>query len=679
MTKNITQLDLAEAYSQNTIWDSLFRLDFSNTDAWRAEFSNFVSFLQADLDDILAKPASWKSTYLRFKKIVSVCKYISVYCYTHPDIHPKQERDVGSLLGDVQRQINKFINQCWVNPKLIAKFKSLGDRKLTEEKRKIYDSWVENFFKEEQDVETKKNYTKLTNKLQDHITQFMENNDALNNSRRNTIFVPKENASILEGIKKDVLKEAARRAREAKKKGWLFLITESTTYKIIRECKDRDFRHRVYKKYHKINQVGDFTFKNGEVLKDILFEKHKIAQLMGKDNYAELVISNYMINTPKDAYQYLDNIEAKLLPTVKKLEKEMKELAKADKVRELKAWDVIYYFQRLNMKYNLYVNKFEDYFIFEDVLPKMLAFFEQKFDLKITKENFNGAGQKDVHCYRIHDNRTERHGFFFLSPYNNPSKGNCYQLDLLKSDTVDKGVVLPSIQLIDLLINKGKGHTPRSKMSFYDVFVTLHEFGHAFHSFFEPINDHVSKNLKMSWDLVEMPSQFLEHFIYDYELMKSFSSHFETGEPMTEEFFLKVVQNEQYFEAYHTYCNIQTYKAQLWVYENFKPYSAKNLQKLVEAKLAPKGIIYNIAKDDYMTYSDHMLDYGPSGYIYLYSAQLAYQLYKKKPEDLRKVFTKTFNTDQQVDLREHMKKNFDLNEVDILSFITKGLPIEIYA
>jgi Zn-dependent oligopeptidase len=679
MKNKTLQLDLVDAYSQNTIWDSLFRLDFNNTDDWRAEFSKLVSFLQTEFDDILAKPASWKKTYLRFKKIVSICKYISDYCGSHPDIYPKRQAAVVSLLGEVQRQFNSFINGCWTNSQLILKFKSLGDTKLTEAKREIYDSWIENFFKDEHDVETKKNYAKLSSKLKDHIYAFHENNDELNNGRRNTIFVPTENLAMLEGIKQDAMDEAAQRAKTANKNGWLFLITESTTYKILRECKDRSFRHRVYKKYHKINQVGDFTFKNGDVLKDILSEKHKIAQLMGKDNYAELVISNYMINTPKDAYLYLDKIEAKLLPTVQKLEKEMKELAKIDKVREMKAWDVTYYFQRLNAKYNLYVNNFEDYFCFEDFLPKILSFFEQKFDLKITKESFNDGDQKDVVCYRVVDNRTERHGFFFVSPYNNPGKWNFSQLDLLKSDTVDGGFILPSIQLIDLMINKGDSKNPRSKMSFFDVYTTIHEFGHAFHSFFEPINDQIAKNLKMSWDLIEMPSQFLEHYIYDYELMKSLSSHFETKEQMTEEFFLQVVKNEQYFDAYHTYCNIQTYKAQLWVYENFKPYSAKNLQKLVEAKLAPKGIIYNIARDDFMTYTDHNLDYGPSGYIYLYSAQLAYQIYKQKPDDLRKVFTQTFNSDKKVDLKAHMEKNFDLNEVDILSFITKGLPIEIYA
>ncbi len=680
MTTHLNRLNLIEDFSKNTIWENMFRINFNDTDYWREEFNNFVSFLQQELNTILAQPASWQTTYVRLKKIVSVCKYISTYCGSHPSIHKNRKSEVGNLLGEIQRNVDKFLNLCWINPTLVQKFKSLGNLGLSASQKEVYDAWIDNFFKEDQDVETKKNYNKLSNKLKSHIHTFQENNHELINSRRNTIFVPKENGSILAGIKKNLLKDAAKRAKFAKKAGWMFVITEATTYSIIRECKDRDFRHRVYKKFHKINQLGDFTFKNSDVLKDILFEKHKIAQLMGKDNYAELVLSKYLINTTKQAYKYLDDIEAALLPTVKKIELEIKQLAKADNIRELKAWDVTYYFQRLNEKYNLYVNKFEEYFCFEDVMPKMIKFFEEKFDLTITKEAYHGVNNKDVWCYRMEDNKSKRHGFLFLSPYENPYKDNCYQMDILKSDTIENDVVIPHIQLIDLLVKKGKGKGAevRSEMRFYDMYNILHEFGHALHSFFEPIHDQVVKNLEMSCDLIEMPSQFLEHLVYDYEFLKDFSSHKKTGEQMTEEFFLKVIQNEQYFDAYHIYSSIQTNKAQLWVYENFKPYSAKNLQKLVEAKLAPKGVIYNIARDDYMTYSDHNLDYGPSGYIYLYSAQLAYQLHEQKPKDLRSIFTKTFNSDKKVGLRKHMEENFDLYKVDIKKFITKGLPIQIY-
>jgi oligopeptidase A len=594
----------------------------------------------------------------------------------YADIHKNRKKDVDYMLGELQGELNTFIDGCWTNSSLLTKFKSLANKKLTAAKKQIHDSWIDNFFQEGQDIETKKNYAKLSRKLQGHINTFRVNNEQLHSSPRNTIFVPKEDKEMLLGMRKEVLTEAAKKAKALKKSGWLFNITESTTYKIIRECKNRQFRMKVYKKYQKINQAGDFTFKNGGVLKDILHQKHRIAQLMGKDNYAELVLSKYMMNTPKEAYSYLDKIEESLLPTIKKIETEICDLAKADKVRQLRAWDVPYYFQRINAKHNATVHKFEDYFCFEDVLPKFISFLEKKFDLSIQKENFNAVGNKEISYYRIKDNQSQRHGFIFLSPYDNPRKGNCYQLDLLKSDTFENNVIVPHIQFIDLLIAKGKKNN--SKMSFYDMYTMLHEFGHALHSFFEPINDHVSKTLQMSWDLIEMPSQFLEHLVFDYDLMREFSSHHTTGEKLEHDIFLKIVENQQFFDAYHTYCNIQTYKTQLWVHENFKPYSMKNLQEIVETKLAKKGIIYNIAKDDYMTYSDYNLDYGPSGYIYLYSAQLAYQLYKKNPQDLRKIFTKTFNSNRKKDLKSHMEKNFDLHNVDIHSFITKGLPINIY-
>lgn len=677
MNNYIVKLDLIEEFSQNTIWDKLFRINFNDTEFWKEEFHRFLLYLQGEIKAIIAKPASWNNTYVRFKKIISICNYINSYFGMYGDIHQNRKTAVSHFICEVQGEFEKFINGCWINSSLINKFKSLSQNNLSVAKQQIHEAWITNFFQDEKDLQVKKHYKHLSTKLAAHISAFLANNVELQTSSRNSIFVPKSDFKTLLGIKREVLNEAKKNAKDIEKDGWLFHITEAITYKIIRECKDRNFRQKIYREYQKINQAGDFTFKNGKVLKDILYEKHKIAQLMGKNNYAELVLSNYLMNTPKQAYSYLDKIEEALLPTIKNIEQEIKELANIDNVTDLKAWDVPYYIQCLNYKHNTYTHKFEEYFCFENVLPKIISFFEEKFDLFIHKDDFSAVGNKDIICYRIEDKKSKRKGFIILSPYNNPKKSNCYQMDILKSDTIEKNFVIPSIQYIDLLINKSKNNN--SNMSFYDMYTTLHEFGHAFHSFFSPIHDQMSKNLKMSWDLIEMPSQFLEHLVYDYDFMKDFSSHYKTGEQMSQEFFLKVIQNQQFFDEYSIYCNIKTYKTQLWVHENFKPYSSKNLQKVVEAKLSKKGIIYNIARDDYMTYSDYNLDYGPSGYIYLYSAQLAYQLYAKKPKDLRKIFTNTFNSNRKKDLKEHMENNFNITKIDIHKFIKKGLPIKTYS
>lgn len=487
MSKYVTKLNLTEEFKQNTIWENFFRINFNNTEFWREEFSGFITFLQGEIDNILSKPASWKTTYVHFKKIVSVCKYVSAYFGMYSEIHKNRKDDVATLLGELQRDINRFLDGCCNNSFLIAKFKSLAKGKLTATKKEIHKIWISNFFKDGQDLESKKYYTRLSRKLYGHISTFLENNEQLRTSPRNTIFVPNVNKVILNGIQKDLLTEAKKQAKIAQKDGWLFNITEANTYEIIRECKNRQFRQKVYKKYHKINQSGDFTFKNGEVLKDILYQKHRIAQLMGKDNYAQLVLSKYMMNTPKLAYSYLDKIETTLLPTIENIQKEIITLSQNDNIKELKAWDVLYYLQRLNAKHNACEYAFGDYFCFEDVLPKLISFFEEKFHLSMKMEEFSAVNNKDIICYRVEDKKSKRHGFIFLSPYSNPKKSNCSKVDILNSDTIENNVVTPHIQYIDLLVTKGKNK--HSKMSFYEMYTTLHEFGHAFHSFFEPIND----------------------------------------------------------------------------------------------------------------------------------------------------------------------------------------------
>jgi len=172
----------------------------------------------------------------------------------------------------------------------------------------------------------------------------------------------------------------------------------------------------------------------------------------------------------------------------------------------------------MNDEFNPTNKIIEEYFFFEDVFPKFIDYMSKLFSIDITIENFNAVNNKNVFFLKMKDKKTKRHGTIIFSPFNNPKKQVCYQLDLLKSDTIEGNFVVPNIQYVELQIEKNK--QGKSKMSFYDMYTLVHEFGHSFHSFFGNYNDHVHQNLKMSWDLIEMPSQFLEHLVYDYDFMK---------------------------------------------------------------------------------------------------------------------------------------------------------------
>lgn len=675
---SLTKIDLKESYLQNTIWENLFQINFRDTEFWNKELSSFVHFLNEEANSFVENQLTWNGSYFRFKKLVSIVKYFANYFSNYSQIHFHRKVEVNELLEVAQNDINNLYNKLYTDKAILKKFKEFLKLPLSEKQKQIVNTWLISFFQDHHNQDVKKSYNNISYKLQNHITDFLENNNELYKNEEHSIFIPKDKAVLTDGLKIETIEEGFRNAKELGLRGWLFYMNEYTALKLIRESNNRNLRKKAYQKYQKINRYGQFTLENGYVLKNILQEKHRIAKLMGKNNYAELVLSKYLMNTPNKAYNYLDNIEATLLPKIQKIEQEIIELANKDKISELKAWDVPYYFQKLNLKYNPGVGKlFENYFSFEEVFPKIIKFFEKSFNLSVKPYNFKAVGNDGIYCYRVEDLKSKRHGYFLISPWNNPKKQLCYQIDYLKSDTIENGFVLPNVQFIELQIKRGKDG--KSPMEFWDMVTTIHEFGHAFHSFFDSVDDHINKNLAMSWDLIEMPSQFLEHFVYDYGFMKSMSSHCVTKKKITKNEFLAIIQNQQYLDCYYTYCNIQKYKAQLWIHEQFQPYSLKNLQEMIESKLSKKGIIYNIAQDEYMTYSDYNLDYGPTGYIYLYSAQLAFQLFRNlKNKNLRGIYSNIFNSRSKKNLKDHINKNFNLTELDIEAFIKKNLPISLY-
>ncbi len=678
----VKRLNLQKSYEQNTLWKELFQINFADVQFWEKELSNFALFLQQEINSFIETPASWGKSYFKFKKIVSIVKYMLNYFEHYEKIHIHKTNKPKILLEDVSNTLNGVHHDLMTNSKIVTKFKELANLNLKENQLKIVQSWMTSFFQANQSQYVKKTYNKLSNNLQSHISEFLDNNAEIQKNPNYSIFISQEKSNLIDGLSTQTLNEGLKHAKELSLKGWLFYMDEYTALKLIREANNRRFRQKVYQKYQKINRYGQFTFENGEILKKILREKHKIANLMGKSNYAELVLSKYIVNTPSKASSYLNDIELQLMPTIQKIETEILAFAKEDKVKDIKAWDVPYYFQKINKintKHNQEpTNYYDKYFVFEDFLPKLLKFFEKQFNLSIEKIDLQQIGSNDHFAYKIQDKQSKRHGVFILSPWNNPSKQLCYQIDLLKGDTFDNQFVCPNVQYIQLQINKDKANN--STMTFWDVVTTVHEFGHAFHSFFEQTNDHIHKNLQFSWDLIELPSQFLEHLVYDYQFMRNLSKHCETGKKISKKEFVDLIQSQQYLDSYYIYCNLQKYKAQLWIHQDFQPFSSKNLQEMIESKLSKQGIVYNIAQDEYMTYSDYNLDYGPSGYIYLYSAQLAFQLFSKTDKSkLRHIYMNVFNSRTQKKLKSHLQKHLSFNEVNIDSFIKKNLPIKLYS
>lgn len=664
-----------EMYEDNVLMEQTILAPFREVILQAENFLSFVKYLEEKIDNLNTINPSWDSFFFPLKKAVCHIEFLTVLSQYESDILA-EEHEAETLNNKGMKLLNKECNE--LNEKissnllLIKAFKKMLSTEKNAKKVEILKSWLQVFFKSNMTKKDKNNYAKLQKLLINRVDRFESN---MREDNKNAyVFVPKEQSYKVRGINKDYLEIGKHNAKQLGKEGWIFYYNdEANTRLLISEVKNRNLRKKIFSHYEKLERGNSSEF-NDSVLRDILSIKQQISHLYQKDNYAELVLSNYVINTPKKAYNYLSNIEEQLAPYVKNIKDKMNEKAQADGIKHLQNWDIeFYYNQVLNEKLTKDNSEFDKYFEYKNFFNKFKKFLIKEFNLSMTEVKCEVFAGKEVYTYKVEDTVKGNKGFFILSPFNNPHKLSPFEVDMCSHGTLNNDE-LPSIQYISLQLEKSNG---KDTMCFYDVLVFLHEFGHALHSFYKDKDDYILGNSLTSWDLIELPSQYLEHFVYDLDFMQKMSCHIDTKKRISKSLLLSTIEEHQENKPYEILKDIKRYVAQLWLHENFKTYSKKSPSEIVAEKLGQEGIIYNISQDDYMLYRDHYTDYAPTGYVYLYSAQIAYKLFAMKNLKIKEVFTNVFNSATMSKVEDNLNEFLDINCFDIDSFIKKDLKIKV--
>ncbi len=656
----INQLDIISSYSDNSIWDSLFLVEFSNNKYWNDQLLKITQFVDSEVESILGSETSWKNTFLRFKKLAAFADYLVNFIHIY-----KSMNKTSKSINDFLDKANEATDEIWIkvtsNEDLIKKFKQLQNITKSQSKKVILSDWLKNLFEAHQNGHKKNQYNKHYSKLQSSIEDFNKHNDEILKGGRNSIFVSSKDKDTIAGIPRSILKTAHKNATEKNLGGWLFYVSDHNILSICSHAKNRQLRESAYKKYQTTHVNGQHITKNNAIIKKIMLNKHNIANVLNKTNYADLVISNHLLNTKHKVNKYLDKMELGVEEKALEIITEMKAMALADNIRKLKPWDYYYYFAQLEKKIKSKAVKFKDYYSFNDAFPKIIDFFEKQLHLKF---ELMGQSKKDYDSfyYKITDKKTGNIMHLIFSPFEKANKSGCYQYDMSTKAKIGKETT-SCVQYIECDIDV-------NNFSFFELSCLIHEFGHAFHSFLSQDEDAYSKNVSYSWDLVEMPSQFLEFLVFDYNFMRKISK-----KPISKQNFLSMISSEQYFEAYHVYRNIKRNRIIFNTYLNFRPYAQTNIHAEVTKMMEQEGIIYNISQDSYMSYDNYLSDYAPVGYIYLLSAQIAQKIDRS---DIRFVFDNLFNSSQRIGFKEKLSQFVDISELDINSHINKELPIFTY-
>jgi oligopeptidase A len=472
------------------------------------------------------------------------------------------------------------------NEALYAKFRALrassGFETLTAAQRKIVENELRDFRLggAELPEDKKARFKAIQEDLSSLSAKFEEN--LLDTTNEFAHFV--ENAADLAGIPEDAL-QAAREAAEADgKPGWKFTLHFPSYMPVLQYADNRALREKLYFAYAtRASEFGKPEWDNTALIRQILQLRAESAQLLGYNNYAEVSLTTKMAQTAPQVLDFLRTLAVRARPFA---EQDMAELTAyaADKLglADMQAWDVAYVSEKLREeKYAFSDQEVKQYFPEPRVLQGLFKVVETIYGVQVRKTQAP-VWHKDVTFYDITDKSGTLIGQFYLDLYaRNGKRGGAWMDEAITRRRKIDGIETP-VAFLTCNFSAPVGNKPA--LFTHDEVITLfHEFGHGLHHLLTKVEEYGVSGIKgVEWDAVELPSQFMENFCWEWDVLKYMTQHVDSGEHLPRGLYDKMVAAKNFQAGMQTVRQIEFSLFDMLLHGDFDPNGDKTPLQLLE-------------------------------------------------------------------------------------------------
>lgn len=358
--------------------------------------------------------------------------------------------------------------------------------------------------------------------------------------------------SKLEGIPATT-RIAAKEAAEEKglKDTWLFTLDAPSFIPYMKYSKDRAGRELMWKAYGSRCVKGEYS--NAEVIKRTLELKLQRSKLLGFNTYADYVLEERMAQKPKKVIQFLEDLLLASKPAALRDLDEVKEFASTkDKLNDLKPWDFSYYSEQLQKeKYDFDEQLLKPYFAIDKTIEGVFNVASKLYQLKFTPNTKVPVYHPDVKVYEVHDSKTNDYiGLFYCDFFpRQTKKSGAWMTDYQKQGLNSQGKMdVPHVSIVCNFTKPSKDIP--SLLTFDEVATLFHEFGHALHALLSKCTYKSLSGTNVYWDFVELPSQFMENFLLEKEVLDLFAVHYKTGEKIPLDMIEKLKKTSKFQAGY---------------------------------------------------------------------------------------------------------------------------------
>jgi oligopeptidase A len=487
-------------------------------------------------------------------------------------------------------KITQYYAELSQNLELYKKYKAIHDgagyASLNAEQRKVIENELRDFRlggaelpedKKARFMALQEEQSELTSKFSDNLL------DATNAY----ICVIEDEKDIF-GIPADECQVAAEAAQEAGKKGWLFTLKAPSYGPVMQYADNRALRERMYRAYttrasEQLVEGAKIELDNTPLMTQILKLRAEQAQMLGFGNYAEYSLASKMADTPAQVAQFLLELAHRAKVFAENDLAELREYAAAQlSLKDLQSWDVGYASEKLReQRYAFSEQEVKQYFPEDAVLSGLFGLVESLFGLNI-KPSTAPVWHDTVRFFDIRDHQGDLIGQFYLDLYARASKrGGAWMDDAITRRRTSKGIQTP-VAYLNCNFASPLGGKPA--LFTHDEVITLfHEFGHGLHHLLTQVEElGVSGISGVEWDAVELPSQFMENFCWEWDVLLGMTRHADSGSKLPRDLFDKMIAAKNFQSGLQMLRQIEFSLFDLRLHSDFDASGKQTVQQLLD-------------------------------------------------------------------------------------------------
>ena len=604
-------------------------------DDYMPAFKEAIAQQQKEVDDIVGQTAApdFENTIVALDQSGSLLRKVNAVLSGLNSANTNDEMQ--ALSRELSPLLSKNSDDIRLNKDLFARVKTVYDNReslnLNKEQKKLLEETYKSFVRggANLDAEQQARLRELNSEISMLQLTFGQNMLKETNAFQLVI----ENKDDLAGLPESLILNAEVAARAAGLEGkWLFTLHNPSVMPFLQYADNRALREKIFKGYINRGNNGNDADNKDVVLKLVTLRLEK-AKLVGYDDYASFVLEDRMAKTSDKVYALLDEIWK---PALGKAKEELAdinaEIKKEGGNFEAEGWDWRYYFEKAKKaKFDLDENQVRPYLKLENVRDGAFLLANKLYGITFTPIKEIPLPHPDAQAFECKDKDGTHLGVLYMDFFPRASKRGGAWCGTYRSQTYKDGKRQGPVVTIVCNFSQPAPGQP-ALLSADEAETLFHEFGHGLHNLFKDVHYYGVSGVPR--DFVELPSQVMEHWVFEPELLKEYAKHYETNEVIPAELIEKLDKSGKYGQGFATTEYLAASLLDMDFHVLKEVHEGADVMKFEETVLGERGLLKQIPSRYRTTYFNHTMGGGYTAgyYSYIWAEVLdadAYQAYKE--------------------------------------------------